>query len=327
MARTILRRAVWAVPTLLLVTFLVYVAIRIGTNPSEAYQRSNPRANAAKIKEYEELNNLYPGVGGYIRGYFGWLGGFVTGDWPRSIVGRREVWPELKDAMANTLRLGIAATVIGVSIGLLLGIYAALKPGSLRDSTVNGAAFFGFSIPPYVSAVIFQLVFAVLWVQWFGKSLLPTSGVYPPGHQGFDPVLMSKHMILPVTVVAIQIIAVYSRYMRASLLEVLNSDYMRTARAKGISERRVLVKHALRNSLIPVVTVAAIDFGAILGGLIITERVFQYPGMGDFFLTAFDNGDFPQLMPFMVFVVAFVILMNLLADVSYAWLDPRIRLD
>jgi peptide/nickel transport system permease protein len=115
--------------------------------------------------------------------------------------------------------------------------------------------------------------------------------------------------------------------MRASLLEVLNSDYMRTARAKGISERRVLVKHALRNSMIPVVTVAAIDFGAILGGLIITERVFQYPGMGDFFLTAFDNGDFPQLMPFMVFVVAFVILMNLLADVSYAWLDPRIRLD
>lgn len=327
MARTILRRLMWAIPTILLVTFLVYVAIRIGTNPSEAYQRSNPRASEAKVKEYEELNNLYPGVWGYIKGYFGWLGGFLSGDWPRSIVGRREVWPELKDAMANTLRLGIAATVIGVSIGLLLGIYAALKPGSLRDSTVNGAAFFGFSVPPYVSAVVFQLIFAVMWVQWFGNALLPTSGVYPPGHQGFDPVLMAKHMILPVTVVAIQIIAVYSRYMRASLLEVLNSDYMRTARAKGISERQVLVKHALRNSLIPVVTVAAIDFGAILGGLIITERVFQYPGMGDFFLTAFDNGDFPQLMPFMVFVVAFVIMMNLLADVSYAWLDPRIRLD
>ena len=327
MGRTILRRLLWAIPTLLLVTFLVYVAIRIGTNPSEAYQRSNPRANAAKVKEYEELNNLYPGAWGYIRGYFGWLQGFVTGDWPRSIVGRREVWPELKDAMANTLRLGLAATIVGVSIGLLLGIYAALKPGSLRDSAVNGAAFFGFSVPPYVSAVIFQLVFAVMWVQWFGNALLPTSGVYPPGHRGFEPALMAKHMILPVTVVAIQIVAVYSRYMRASLLEVLNSDYMRTARAKGISERRVLVKHALRNSMIPVVTVAAIDFGAILGGLIITERVFQYPGMGDFFLTAFDNGDFPQLMPFMVFVVAFVILMNLLADVSYAWLDPRIRLD
>ena len=102
---------------------------------------------------------------------------------------------------------------------------------------------------------------------------------------------------------------------------------MRTARAKGISERRVLVNHAVRNSMMPVVTVAAIDIGAILGGLIITERIFQYPGMGDFFLTAFDNGDFPQLMPFMVIIVTAVILFNLLADVSYAWLDPRIRLD
>jgi peptide/nickel transport system permease protein len=132
---------------------------------------------------------------------------------------------------------------------------------------------------------------------------------------------------MPVTVVAIQIIAVYSRYMRASLLEVLNSDYMRTARAKGISERRVLVRHALRNSLIPVVTVAAIDIGGILGGLIITENIFSYPGMGVYFLSAFNNGDFPQLMPFMVVIVGAVILFNLIADMSYAWLDPRIRLD
>ena len=151
--------------------------------------------------------------------------------------------------------------------------------------------------------------------------------MYPPGHKGFDPVLRAKHLILPVTVVAIQIIAVYTRYMRASLLEVKNSDYLRTARAKGISEKRILVRHALRNALIPIVTVAAIDIGAIIGGLIITERIFEYPGMGDFFLTAYDNGDFPQLMPWMVFVVLGVILFNLLADLLYAFLDPRIRLD
>ena len=114
--------------------------------------------------------------------------------------------------------------------------------------------------------------------------------------------LRVKYLILPVTVVAIQIIAVYSRYMRASLLEVLNSDYLRTARAKGISERRILVRHALRNALVPIVTVAAIDIGAIIGGLIITERIFENQGMGDFFLTAYENGDFPQLMPWMVFV-------------------------
>jgi len=134
-------------------------------------------------------------------------------------------------------------------------------------------------------------------------------------------------MVLPVTVVVIQVVAVYARYMRASLLEVLTSEYIRTARAKGISERRVLVRHALRNALIPIVTVAAIDIGAILGGLIITENIFSYPGLGMFFLDAYGNGDFPQMMPWMAFFTVTVILFNLLADVSYAWLDPRIRLD
>ena len=327
MLRFVLRRLLWAIPTMFLVTFMVYVAVRLGTNPLASYLRVNQRATQKKIDQYIETNGLYEGVGGYIKGYFKWLGGFVTGDWPRSIKGSREVWPVLKDAMFNSLRLGGAATLVGITIGLTIGVFVALKPGGLRDTVMNTGAFFGLSIPPYVSAVLLQVLFAVQWSKWYGEPLLPTSGVYPPGHQGFDLVLMIKHMILPVTVVAIQIIAVYSRYMRASLLEVLNSDYLRTARSKGISERRVLVKHALRNALIPIVTVAAIDIGAILGGLIITEGVFSYPGMGSFFLDAYAQGDFPQLMPWMVIIVASVIFFNLLADISYAWLDPRIRLD
>jgi peptide/nickel transport system permease protein len=138
---------------------------------------------------------------------------------------------------------------------------------------------------------------------------------------------MAKHMVLPTVVVAIQIIAVYSRYMRSSLLDVLSSEYMRTARSKGISERRVLFKHGLRNALIPVVTIAALDVGAIVGGLIITENIFSYPGMGMYFLSAFGEGDFPLLMPWMVIIVASTLMFNLLADISYAWLDPRIRLE
>jgi peptide/nickel transport system permease protein len=130
-----------------------------------------------------------------------------------------------------------------------------------------------------------------------------------------------------VTVVAIQTIAVYSRYMRTQLLEVKSSDYMRTARSKGISERAVIVKHGLRNALIPIVTVAALDFGAIIGGLIITENIFAYRGMGYFFLNALANGDYPQLMPWLVIVVISVILFNLFADILYAVLDPRIRLE
>jgi peptide/nickel transport system permease protein len=311
----------------LIATFLVYVALRIGTDPVASYKRVNQRASAKKIQQYIEVNGLYDGFGGYIKGYFQWLGGFLTGDWPRSIKGSREVWPAFKEAMMNTLRLGITSSVIGISIGLALGVFVALKPGSLRDSATNSVAFIAVSTPPYVSALLLQLVFAVYWTRWFGEPLLPTSGVYPPGNQGFDLWLMIKHMILPITVVVIQVVAVYTRYMRASLLEVLNSEYMRTARAKGISERRVLVRHALRNALIPIATVAALDFGAILGGLIITEGIFSYPGLGDFFLTAYGNGDFPQMMPWMFFFTIVVILFNLLADVLYAVLDPRIRLD
>jgi peptide/nickel transport system permease protein len=319
-----MRRLAWAVPTLLLVTFLVYVALRLGTDPLQSYLRTNPRASKEKIEQYKSVNGL---SSNYVLGYFHWLKNFVTFNWPRSIKGSREVWPELKDAMANTIRLGTFATVVGVSIGLFVGMFAALKPGSRRDVAVNTGAFLGVSIPPYITAVLFQLVFAVYWSRWFGKTLFPTSGVYPPGHIGFDLVLMLKHMALPMMVVAIQVIATYSRYMRSSLLDVLNSDFMRTARSKGISERQILLKHGVRNALIPVVTIAALDIGSIIGGLIISENIFAYPGMGLYFLDSFTNGDFPLLMPWMVLVVASTLMFNLIADVSYAFLDPRIRLD
>jgi peptide/nickel transport system permease protein len=319
----VLRRLAWAIPTLVFVTFLVYIALRIGTDPVASYKRINPRASKAKIEQYIEVNGLDPN---FVRGYFRWLGNFVTLDWPRSIKGSREVWPQLKDALANTIRLGVAASGVGIVIGLALGVFAALRPGGRRDVAVNAAAFVGISIPPYVSAILFQLLFAVYWSRWFGSTLFPTSGVYPPGQMGFDLGLMVKHMVLPTFVVAIQIIAVYSRYMRSSLLDVLSSEYMRTARSKGISEARVLFRHGLRNALIPVVTIAALDVGAIVGGLIITENVFSYPGMGKYFLSAFGEGDFPLLMPWMVIIVASTLFFNLLADISYAWLDPRIRL-
>ena len=327
MLRYVLRRLLWMIPTLLLVTFLVYVAIRIGTNPVESFKRTNIRATKKQIDQYIETNGLYTGAFGYVRGYFRWLWGFVTFDWPRSIKGKREVWPNLRDALANSLRLGVTASLIGILVGNVLGVFAALRPGRLRDTTVNTAALVGLAVPPFVSALLLQLFFAVYWQKWFGSALFPVTGVYPPGQRGFDLVLMLKHMTLPVVVVSIQSMAVYARYMRSSLLDVLNSEYMRTARSKGISERRVLVRHGLRNALIPVTTLAFLDLGAIVGGLIITEGLFDYPGMGRFFLVAYSNGDFPELMPWMVVIVAAVVMFNLLADLAYAWLDPRIALD
>jgi peptide/nickel transport system permease protein len=322
--RFVIRRLLWAIPTLLVITFLVFWAIRLGTDPVAAYTRLNPRATEETIQQYKDANGLN---GSILQQYVAWLHNFVTFDWGGSIKGNRPVWPELKNAIANTLVLGICATVVGISIGLLIGIIAATRPRSVFDTGSTTAAFIGISIPPFISAVLLQMLFAITLPAWLPWLKLPVAGQYPPGHQGFDLVLRAKHLILPVTVVAIQTIAVYSRYMRASLLEVQNSDYLRTARAKGISERSILVKHALRNALIPIVTFAAIDVGAIIGGLIVTERIFRTSGMGDFFLTAYENGDFPQLMPWTVFVVLGVILANLVADTLYAVLDPRIRLD
>lgn len=323
MFRFILRRLLWLIPTVVFVTFLVYVAIRIGWDPVATYKRANPRASEAKVQQYIEVNGLYEGFFGYIRGYFTWLWQFVQGPdhWPRSIKGRAEVWPPLRYSIFNTLRLAGISTIIGISIGLLTGVIASLRPGGVVDGVINTSAFVVGSIQPFVSAVVLQLIFAVQ-LGW-----LPPAGVYPPGQDGFDLWLMTQHLILPVTVVAIQIIAGYARYMRASILDVRSSDYLRTARAKGISEFRVLTRHSVRNALVPVVTLLGLDLGAILGGLIITEAIFEYPGMGVYFLKAAGNGDFPQLMPYMVIIIVSVLMFNLIADLTYAVLDPRIRLD
>lgn len=323
MLRFIVRRLLWVVPTIVFVTFLVYIAIRIGFNPEASYMRANPRASDAKVQQYKDVNGLYEGAWGYVRGYFRWLWQFLQGpdEWPRSIKGRAEVWPPLRYSIFNTLRLAGIASLIGIPMGLGIGILAARKPGSWFDSIANSTAFFAGAVPPFVSAVILQLVFAVK-LGW-----LPVGGVYPPGHQGFNLVLMIKHLILPVSVVVIQTVAGYSRYMRASLLDVKSSDFVRTARAKGLSERTVLFRHGVRNAMIPIVTVVALDIGALIGGLIITEKIFNYPGMGVFFINASGKGDFPQLMPYMVIIVTSILLFNLLADVTYAFLDPRIRLD
>ncbi len=146
-----------------------------------------------------------------------------------------------------------------------------------------------------------------------------------PGSAGFDLVDRLRHLALPAIVLAVQLVAVYSRYMRASMLEVLGSDYLRTARAKGVRERQVIVNHGMRNALIPITTQAAIDFGSLAAGLIATEAIFQWPGMGALFVRAMNDGDYAIALPWVMLTMAFVIVFNLVADILYAVLDPRIR--
>ena len=243
MARFIAMRAAWAIPVLLIVTFLTFWAVKSATDPVQSYLRINTRATPEMVEEYKEKHGL---IGSTPEQYFRWLGNFLTLDWGNSIKGNRPVWPDLRSAMVNSIVLGVTASVVGITIGLGIGILSALRQYSKFDTAATGASFVGISMPPFVSAILLQVFFAIMLTGWLNmdEPFLPVAGVYPPGHTGFDLGLRMKHMILPVTVVAIQIIAVYSRYMRASLLEVKEADYMRTARAKGISERRAIIHHA-----------------------------------------------------------------------------------
>src|SRR3954447_23909503 len=165
MARFVTRRLLWMIPTLFVITFLVFVAIRIGTDPVQSYLRINPRASKAKIQQYKDKNGLN---GSIVSQYFSWLHNFVTFNWGRSIKGSRPVWPELRAAMANTLVLGSLATAVGVVVGLSIGTFSAMRPRSLFDQTSTTGAFVGISVPPYVSAILLQLFFAITLTRWLG---------------------------------------------------------------------------------------------------------------------------------------------------------------
>jgi peptide/nickel transport system permease protein len=314
------KRLLWSIPVLLIASILVFIAIKATTDPSAIRAPGIDADDVARFRAQLGLDQ--PGHQQYLK----WLGNFVQGDFGESLKTRQPVWPDLKTAIWNTFQLGALAFAISLTIGLSMGTLSALRQYSIFDSLATGVSFLGLSIPPFFFGLILQIVFVVQWKEWFGSTPFFTSRMNSPGEDGFgwDRFM---HMILPALTVAVQGIAVYSRYMRASMLETMGSDYLRTARAKGLRERRVVTRHAMRNALIPITTLAAIDIGAVIGGLVITEQIFEWPGMGDYFLTAFSDGDYVRVLPWMMIVVATAIFLNLVADIMLGVLDPRIRYD
>jgi peptide/nickel transport system permease protein len=305
----------------------VFFIVRTTFDPLGGAQL-NPRVSQADIIRIKhDLGLDKTGFVGLMTQYRNWLVHFMQGDWGKSLLTNRPVLPDMRNALANTLVLGLLATSFSIAVGLAIGVLSALRQYSWFDQMATGGAFIGLSIPNFWFALLLQIMFGVWLTRWLGLHgpALPIAGLYTPGHVGFDLVDRLRHLMLPMLVLSVQEIAVYSRYMRASMLEVVHSDYMRTARAKGLEERRVILRHAMRNALIPITTVASLSIGAIFGGLIITEQIFEYPGMGRFFLNAFGRGDFQQIMPWMMITVFAVIAFNLVADIMYAVLDPRIR--
>jgi peptide/nickel transport system permease protein len=317
-----LKRILWSIPVILIASVLVFVAVKATTDPSATRA---PGITAEDVLRFREQLGLDKPAH---EQYFTWAGNFFTGDFGDSLKTRQPVWPDLKTSIWNTVQLGAFAFSISLTIGLAVGTLSALKQYSIFDSFATGISFLGLSIPPFFFGLILQIVFVLKWNEWFGAGATPffTSRMNSPGVDGFgwDRLM---HMVLPGLTVAVQGLAVYSRYMRASMLETMSSDYLRTARAKGLRERRVVVRHAMRNALIPITTLAAIDIGAVIGGLVISEGIFEWPGMGQYFLNSLRDGDYVRVLPWAMIVVSAAILFNLIADLLLSVLDPRIRYD
>ncbi len=325
MGRYVARRLLISIPVLLIASIAVFAVVKRTASPTAAI-RSNPRVSQEAIKRYEHDLGLDKSP---VQQYATWLWNFVRGKWGTSIVTGRPVGPDIREALTNTLVLGLVAFLVSIVLGISVGMFSAIRQYSFFDYIATGGAFLGLSIPVFWFALILQIVFGLYLTNWFHLSspILPTAGLFSPGGSGLNIADRARHLVLPVTVLSVQIVALYSRYTRAGMLEVLHSDYLRTARAKGLTERTVMVRHAMRNALIPLVSVVAIDVGALAGGLIVTETIFAWPGMGVLFISAMRNGDYSVVLTWMMIVVTFVIAFNLIADVVYAVLDPRIRYD
>jgi peptide/nickel transport system permease protein len=232
------------------------------------------------------------------------------------------VFDIIRPALINTLVLTVSAVVIGKFAAILLGIFSAVRQYSIGDYLVTGATFIAYSVPAFWLGLMLMIVFSVK-LGW-----LPTSGLVnadlPPG--SWEAIIdWLKHLILPVTVLATSEVIQVQRFMRSSLLEVLRQDYLTTARAKGLSERVVIGRHALKNALIPVVTIIAVTMPRVVGGSAVVETVFAYPGMGRLLFTSIMGNDFVVAMTVVMIIAVTVVFFNLAADILYGWLDPRIR--
>jgi len=316
----ITRRILYSIPVLLIASFALFVFVRATFDPLQKVRGS--RDKEAITRERHRLGLDKPVVEQYGK----WLGDFVQGDWGRSERTRDDVWGMTTRALGFTVQLIFWGVVASAIIAIAIGVYSAVRQYSALDYTFTGLSFVGIAMPPFWFGIIAIQFLVFQPKQWFGLSnpLLYSIGLHSTGHSGID-LDYFQHLALPVLTLTVQIIASWSRYQRASMLDVMSSDYIRTARAKGVPQRKVVFKHALRNALIPLVTVMSLDIGALFGGLIITEVIFSVPGMGQLFYKSISSGDIITLEAWFVVAAVFIIIFNLVADLMYGFLDPRIR--
>ena len=314
MTRYVLIRLLQMAAVVAIMSFVVYVLIGLMPgDPIDLMISSNPHltpADAARLKALYGLDRPL------IERYFAWALAALRGDFGYSRLYLQPVLGVLLPRLGNTALLMGASLLCAYALALPLGIIAARRPGSVVDGAVNLLCFAGISVPSFWLALMLILVFAAS-LGW-----LPAGGVATIGDGGIADRL--QHLVLPVTTLTLASMGAHLRYIRAAMIETLRQDYIRTARAKGASETRVLTHHALRNALIPVVTVLALSFGSLFSGALITETMFAYPGMGKLIYDAILGNDFNLALAGLLLATVMVLLANPAADVAYAVIDPRI---
>jgi peptide/nickel transport system permease protein len=321
MGTFIARRLLYSIPVLIAASILVFFGMSLVTDPLSQL-RLIPNLSQETLQNIIDRKHLGDPI---IVQYAFWVKEMFFNQFGTTAVGDNPIWPDLQRAIGNTLQLVLISEFIAIVLAVILGVLSAKKQYSFFDYTTTTISFFGFSVPIFWFALILQALVTTLFLKTgirlfytFGQSSLNAANPF------LDRI---QHMVLPVVTLAYVNVATYSRYQRASMLDVLHSDYIRTARAKGLNERTVTMKHGLRNALIPIVTIAALNFGGVLGGAVITETIFAWPGMGKFFIDSLIRGEIYTLMAWLMVTAVAVILANLVADIIYGWLDPRIRYD
>src|SRR5229473_1825775 len=321
MLKYLVSRVIATIPVIIGVTVFTFVVMHLAAGSYVPGLDLNPNLkpeDEAMIKHYLGLDRpLY-------EQYLTWMAGVVHGDFGRSMIDGSLVSRHIGDRLPATLELTVTAILLGIAISIPLGVTGALRRGSKLDHSLTALSVGGFAVPAFWLGLVLILIFSVQFQAW-GLPFLPSGGVTTPGTQGGDLLDRLVHLIMPATVLAFVYISIWSRFTRSSMLEVLGQDYVRTARAKGMTERRVVYLHALRNAVIPLVTLVGLELPGLVSGGAVVEIVFGWPGIGRFALDRAFGHDYTAVMGIVTFAAILVIAGDLLADVLYAILDPRIR--
>lgn len=314
MGSYVAQRAVQAAVLLLLVSLVGYGIMNLAPGGPLAVYLHNPQVTPQKI---EVLRHQLGLDRPWSLRYLTWLRGLATGQWGYSYYTGRPVLDMIGERLPATFTLMLTAFALALALSFPLGVLAATRKYSWPDHLLSFGSFFVWAMPTFWLGLMLQMTLAVRW------HLLPVAGMHDIDDRSVADLL--RHLTMPAIVLGIGSIASWSRYLRSGLLEVLGEDYVRTAYAKGLSARRVINRHVLRNALIPIVTIMGLDLHVLFSGAVITEAIFGWPGMGRLFLTALNNRDYPLQMAGLIISAALLIAGNLLADLTYAALDPRIK--